>query len=166
MSKPHGVFLFLIIYSNRNHRAKPSKSPTAFTRYLLAHENHNAGTAPIDPNPEADASASPSSGFMVPFSTGQSLYVFVSTFVMARNFMAIPKYFLLVLICPTLPQFAHFRVVPTDLKFDVEGESGESGDIAALSANSPFCFSRATRRSLFRESLASSSSMLIIALII
>lgn len=68
-----------------------------------------------------------------------------------------PTYFLLVLICPTCPQLAHFRWVPTI--FGPPGVPASSDSPAEALAN-PFCFSRAKRRSLFLWSRPSSASSL------
>ena len=71
--------------------------------------------------------------------------------------------FLLVLICPIWPQFAHFRCVPVLVTFTfvvATGELGEPGEPAEPSTWIPFCLSRATLRSLFRSSLANSFSKL------
>lgn len=75
-------------------------------------------------------------------------------------------YFLLVLIWPVCPQFAHFRVVPVGLS--VDGRGFDDGDPASPSPAAaclpPDCrslaFSRASRRSLFRSRRASSFFML------
>ena len=69
--------------------------------------------------------------------------------------------FLLVLMCPIWPQLAHFRCVPVPfVVVAMTGELGELGDPAGPSTCIPFCLSRATLRSLFRSSLASSFSKL------
>lgn len=70
-------------------------------------------------------------------------------------------HFLLVLMCPIWPQFAHFRCVPAFLGAGATaGEVGESTESAAPSVCSPFCLSRAIRRSLLRSRRASSFSSL------
>ena len=70
------------------------------------------------------------------------------------------RYFLFVLICPTCPQFAHLRWVPVGFEGTAAGELGDPVESAAPSVCTPFCLSRAIRRSLFRSSLMSSSSSL------
>lgn len=65
-------------------------------------------------------------------------------------------YFLLVLICPTRPQLAHFRVVVPP-PFDGVPASSES---PMEPRPMPFCFSRAKRRSLLRFRRVSSASRL------
>ena len=70
------------------------------------------------------------------------------------------RHFLFVLMCPTCPQFAHLRWVPVGLEGTTAGELGDPAESAAPSVCTPFCLSRAIRRSLFRSSLMSSSSSL------
>ena len=71
------------------------------------------------------------------------------------------EHFLFVLICPTCPQFTHFRCVPAGFtETAMAGEPGEPAESAAPSVCTPFCLSRAIRRSLLRSSRMSSSSSL------
>ena len=71
-------------------------------------------------------------------------------------------HFLLVLICPTCPQLAHFRSVPAGFGPGPAALAsfGEAGESAAPSVGTPFCLSRARRRSLLRWRRESSFSIL------
>ena len=79
-----------------------------------------------------------------------------------KNLIGTPKgwYFLFVLMWPTWPQFAHLRCVPALFTGTFAGDDGESGSSSTPSRCSPFCLSRAIRRSLLRCSRASSFSSL------
>lgn len=66
-------------------------------------------------------------------------------------------YFLLVLICPIIPQLAHFRVVVPPPFEGVPASSESPMEARPI----PFCFSRAKRRSLLRFSLVNSASSLL-----
>lgn len=68
-------------------------------------------------------------------------------------------HFLFVLICPTWPQFAHFRWVPPVFA-GVEGVVPSAGDSPVDPLAAPFCFSRAKRRSLLRLRRLNSASRL------
>jgi hypothetical protein len=65
-------------------------------------------------------------------------------------------HFLFVLMWPTWPQLAHLRWVPADLEDPGAPSAGESPD----GRRTPFCFSRAKRRSLLRLRRLSSCSIL------
>ena len=68
-------------------------------------------------------------------------------------------HFLFVLIWPTWPQLAHLRSVPAVFA-PTTGEDGEAASSAGPSKWTPFCLSRAMRRSLFRCRRANSFSSL------
>ena len=68
-------------------------------------------------------------------------------------------HFLFVLIWPTWPQLAHLRSVPAVFA-PATGEDGEPASSAGPSKWTPFCLSRAMRRSLFRCRRANSFSSL------
>ena len=71
----------------------------------------------------------------------------------------VEAHFLFVLIWPTWPQLAHFRSVPAVFA-PATGEDGEPASSAGPSKWTPFCLSRAMRRSLFRCRRANSFSNL------
>ena len=102
----------------------------------------------------------PSSGFILPLSIGQSLIEGSVGKLCGQGSLLVAggglTYFLFVLICPTWPQLAHFRCVPTTLAGSAPGEVGEPSASADPSARIPFCLSRAIRRSLLRSKRASS----------
>ena len=105
----------------------------------------------------------PSSCFIVPLSMGQSLrsrpfqsvHCSRDSIKRQRGFN-----FLFVLMWPTWPQFAHLRCVPALFMSTFAGDDGEAGSSSAPSRWTPFCLSRAIRRSLLRCSRASSFSSL------
>lgn len=68
-------------------------------------------------------------------------------------------HFLFVFIWPTWPQLAHLRSVPAVFT-PATGEDGEPASSAGPSKWTPFCLSRAMRRSLFRCRRANSFSSL------
>ena len=80
-------------------------------------------------------------------------------YVKGKDQREVEAHFLFVLIWPTWPQLAHLRSVPAVFA-PATGEDGEPASSAGPSKWTPFCLSRAMRRSLFRCRRANSFSNL------